>query len=207
MSRLYEFYEKRIFPRFLDIAMKNLEDLRAGTLEAAQGEVLEIGFGTGLNLPHYPKAVRSLAALDPMEALPERVQARIDAAGFPVKRYALPADGGLPFEDQSFDTVVVTWTLCTIPDVATALAEMYRVVRPDGRLLFIEHGRSDVPGVARWQDRLNPIQNVIGCGCNLNRAIDRLVEAAGFKIAKLERFVPERTPRLVGSMYRGIASP
>lgn len=207
MSRLYEFYEKRVFPRFLDVAMKRMEDLRDDALEAARGDVLEIGFGTGLNLRHYPKTVRSLAALDPMDALPERVQARIDAAGFPVKRYALPADGGLPFEDGSFDTVAVTWTLCTIPDVDTALEEMRRVVRSDGRLLFIEHGRSDAPGVARWQDRLNPIQNVIGCGCNLNRAIDRLVEAAGFTIAKLDRFVPERTPRLVGSMYRGIATP
>ena len=128
-----------------------------------------------------------------------------DSAG--EKELPLPADGGLPFEAARFDTVAVTWTLCTIPDVASALREMRRVLRPDGALLFIEHGRSDEARVARWQDRLNPIQNWIGCGCNLNRAIDRLVGDAGFTIKRLDRFVMDGTPQIVGTMYRGVATP
>ena len=99
----------------------------------------------------------------------------------------------------------VTWTLCSIPDVGAALREMRRVLAPDGRLLFIEHGRSDDLSVARWQDRLNPVQKVIGCGCNLNRAIDVLGSKAGFEITRLHRFVADRTPRILGSMYRGTA--
>lgn len=207
MSRLYEFYERRIFPHLLDLGMRGMNDLRAETLAPAAGDVLEIGFGTGLNLRYYPETVRALAALDPLDALAERVQARIDAAPFPVERHALPADERLPFPDAHFDTVTVTWTLCTIPDPGAALGEMRRVTKPGGQLLFIEHGRSDDPAVARWQDRLNPIQNVIACGCNLNRAIDRLVQDAGFELGALERFVPPRTPRALGSMYRGIATP
>jgi ubiquinone/menaquinone biosynthesis C-methylase UbiE len=209
--RAYEFYEKRVFPLFLDLIMKGMEDLRPGVLAGARGDVLEIGFGTGLNLPHYPEAVSSLAALDPMDDMPrsvrQRIDRRIEAAPFPVECHPLPADGGLPFESGRFDTVAVTWTLCTIPDVEAALVEMRRVLKPDGRLLFIEHGLSDVESVARWQDRLNPIQNVIGCGCNLNRPIDALVRKAGFEITSLDRFVQERTPRFIGTLYRGVARP
>jgi SAM-dependent methyltransferase len=137
----------------------------------------------------------------------QRIDRRIEAAPFPVECHPLPADGGLPFESGRFDTVAVTWTLCTIPDVEAALVEMRRVLKPDGRLLFIEHGLSDVESVARWQDRLNPIQNVIGCGCNLNRPIDALVRKAGFEITSLDRFVQERTPRFIGTLYRGVARP
>ncbi len=200
------FYERRIFPFFLDLAMRGMNDLRAETLAPARGDVLEIGFGTGLNLRYYPEGVRRLAALDPMDALEKRVQERIAEAKFPVERHALPADERLPFEDTSFDTVAVTWTLCTIPDPVAALVEMRRVLRPEGQLLFIEHGRSDDPKVARWQDRLNPIQNVIGCGCNLNRPIDALVKKGGFTLQHLDRFCRARTPRFVGEMYRGVAT-
>jgi SAM-dependent methyltransferase len=208
---LYEFYEKRVFPLFLDVIMKGMEDLRPGVLAGARGDVLEIGFGTGLNLPYYPDDVRSLAAIDPMDDVPQRVRrkidARIEAAAFPVERHPLSADAGLPFDAGRFDTVAVTWTLCTIPDVEGALVDMRRVLKPDGRLLFIEHGRSDVESVARWQDRLNPIQNVLGCGCNLNRPIDALVRKAGFDLTSLDRFVRERTPRFMGTLYRGVARP
>lgn len=204
---LYDFYEKRIFPGMMDRAMRRMEDLRTEALATATGDTLEIGFGTGLNLRHYPSGVSSLAAIDPMDALPEVVSKRIAAVPFPVERHALPADGGLPFDAGRFDTVAITWTMCTIPDVASALLEMRRVLKPDGRMLFIEHGRSDDPKVVRWQDRVNPIWNVIGCGCNLNRPIDQLVSKAGFELRTLERFVQEGTPRLFGSMYRGIAAP
>ena len=207
MSFLYDFYERRVFPHVLELAMKQLGKLRAPTLAAASGEVLEIGFGTGLNLPHYTPGVTRLATADPMEALPDRVRERIEAAPFPVEIHHLPADRTLPFESGRFDHVTMTWTLCTIADPVVAVREMRRVLKPGGTLLFIEHGRSDDARVARWQDRWNPIQNVIGCGCNVNRKIDALVEQGGFRLAALERFLAEGAPRMFGEMYRGTASP
>jgi ubiquinone/menaquinone biosynthesis C-methylase UbiE len=111
----------------------------------------------------------------------------------------------LPFPERHFDTVVSTWTLCTIPDPRQALREIGRVLKADGLLLFLEHGRSEDSHVAAWQDRLNPIQRVIGCGCNLNRPIDHLVSKAGLRITKLDRFQMETLPRLGGEMYRGVA--
>ncbi|NJL16264.1 MAG: methyltransferase domain-containing protein [Nitrospira sp.] len=111
----------------------------------------------------------------------------------------------LPYQDQIFDTVVSTWTLCTIPDPVLALREVGRVLKPGGRLLFLEHGRSDDRTIAVWQDRLNPIQNVLGCGCNLNRRIDQLIIQAGLTIAHLDRFSMPNVPRLAGEMYRGTA--
>ena len=206
---LYSFYEKRIFPRLLDTAMRRLNEHRAETLSAARGDVLEIGFGTGLNLSYYPDGIRSLTAVDPLDDLPTgvaaRVEGRVAEAPFPVERHTLSAEGVLPFEAGRFDTVSTTWTLCSIPDVSAALHEMHRVLAREGRLLFIEHGRSDAASVARWQDRLNPLQRIIGCGCNLNRAIDLLIREAGFEITQLHRFVGDRTPRILGSMYQGIA--
>lgn len=198
------FYERRIFPWVLDRAMRGLNDYRAETLAPLAGDVLEIGFGTGLNLRHYPEGVERVSAVDPMEALPERVGARIEAAPFPVERHALPADRHLPFDDGRFDGIAVTWTLCTIPGAQAALAEMRRVARPGAPLVFIEHGLSDDEGVARWQHRLNPLQNRIGCGCNLNRPIDQLIESAGFRIDKLQRFCAPG-PRIFAEMYQGLA--
>lgn len=202
---LYDFYEKRIFPRFLDLGMRPLEPYRGEAIAGARGRVLEIGFGTGLNLPHYPPAVEHLTAIDPMDAVRKKVRARMDAVSFPVERYGLAADGGLPFEDERFDSVTVTWTLCTIVDPMAALREMRRVACRGAPLLFIEHGRSDDPSVARWQDRLNPIQKLIGCGCNLNRRIDSLIESAGYRIETLDRFDAARVPRTHGHLYRGTA--
>jgi ubiquinone/menaquinone biosynthesis C-methylase UbiE len=207
MGVLYDFYERRVFPHVLELAMRALGELRAPTLAAARGEVLEIGFGTGLNLPHYPAGVTKVVTADPMTALPERVLQRIAAAAFPVEVHHLPADRTLPFDAGRFDCVTMTWTLCTIADPLAAVREMRRVLRPGGTLLFIEHGRSDDPKVARWQDRWNPIQNWIGCGCNVNRRIDALVEQGGFRMATLERFLAEGAPRMFGEMYRGAASP
>jgi ubiquinone/menaquinone biosynthesis C-methylase UbiE len=205
LGLLYDFYERRVFPHVLELAMRALGELRAPTLAEARGEVLEIGFGTGLNLAHYPAGVAKLVTADPMEALPERVRERIARAPFPVEIHHLPADRTLPFDTGRFDTVTMTWTLCTIAEPVAALREMRRVVKPGGKLLFIEHGRSDDAKVARWQDRWNPVQNVIACGCNVNRKIDALVEQGGFRMASLERFLAEGAPRMFGEMYRGTA--
>ena len=202
---LYSYYENRIFPRFLDVLMKPLGDLRAEVLEEAEGDVLEIGFGTGLNLAHYPPGVKSLHALDPMTALPDKVGKRIQRVAFPVERHALPADGVLPFDNGRFDTVTITWTLCTIPDPAAALREMHRVLKSGGRMLFIEHGRSDKANVAKWQDRWNPVQKVLGCGCNVNRKMDALIEESGFRFERLDRFIADGAPEIFGTMYRGAA--
>ena len=180
------FYERRIFPWILDRVMRGMSDMRAPTLEPLSGDVLEIGFGTGLNLDHYPDGVTRVSAVDPMDALPEKVQRRIDRARFPVERHRLPADGHLPFGDDHFDGVAVTWTLCTIPDAARALDEVRRVVRPGGMLHFVEHGASDDPGTARWQRRLTPLQKLMAGGCHLDRDVRRQLADAGFTIERLD---------------------
>jgi SAM-dependent methyltransferase len=200
-------YARHIFPRVLEWTLGTPEvgEQRRLTLAAARGEVLEVGFGTGLNLPFYPENITNLVALDAESMLPERVRRRVGAATFPVEQVRLDAGGRLPFEDHRFDTVVTTFTLCSIGDVRAALKEMRRVLKDGGEFLFCEHGRSDDARVARWQDRLNPLQNVVACGCNLNRAIDRLIGEAGFEVVRLDRFVMPRAPRLLGEMYRGAA--
>ncbi len=197
------FYTDCVFPVFLDWTMRMVDELRAPALAAARGDVLEVGFGTGLNLPHYPAAVRRLVGLDPLRALERRIAKRVAAARFPVERVALSADQRIPFPDASFDCVVTTFTLCSIPDVRAALAEMRRVLRPGGVYLFLEHGRSDDPKVARRQERFEPIQRRIAGGCHLARPIDRLVREAGFEMDRLERFVQPRAPRILAEMYRG----
>ncbi len=206
MGRIYDFYEQRVFPRFLDRVMAGMEEQRPAALEGAFGDVLEIGFGTGLNLPHYPDSVKQLSTVDPMDAMAEKVQRRIDEAPFPVEVHHLPADGGLPFDTGRFDSATITWTLCTIPDPVAALREVKRVLQPGASLLFIEHGRSDDPRVASWQDRFNPIQNVIGCGCNLNRKIDALIREADLELPHYDFFVGEGMPRMFDTLYRGAAT-
>lgn len=202
------FYSKHIFPRILDWSLGAAEfgKYRRRALEPAYGETLEIGFGTGLNLPYYPEAVTKLTAIDSENMLEDRVERRIAACPIPVTKMRLDAQGRLPFDDHTFDTVVSALTLCSIADTAPALAEMRRVLKPEGRFVFFEHGRSDDPKVARRQDRFNPIQKIIGVGCNMNRKIDELIEGAGFKITSLDRFLLPKTPRLLAEMYRGVAS-
>lgn len=173
-------------------------------LQDVRGEVLEIGLGTGLNLPHYPQTVSQLHAVDPAPLLPERVARRSESAPFPIHITRIGAET-LPFDERRFDCVVSTWTLCTIADPIQALQEVRRVLKPSGRFLFLEHGRSENEKAAAWQDRLNPIQRIVGCGCNLNRRIDQLVSQAGLRITKLDRFQMEDIPRLAGEMYRGVA--
>lgn len=200
-------YSKYVFPRLLDWALGSPEanEQRHLTLANARGNVLEIGFGTGLNLRYYPAAVTKLTALDSENFRPDVVQKRIAKARMPVEQVQLDAGGKLPFADASFDTVVTTWTLCSIANVDAALLEMKRVLKPGGELLFCEHGRSDDAKTARWQDRLNPLQKIVGCGCNMNRAMDVLLKKVGFEIVTLDRFVMANSPRILGEMYRGMA--
>src|SRR5215468_3242873 len=194
-----------IRPRLLDLAMRQMAELRGPTVGQAAGEVLEIGFGTGLNVAHYGPGVRSLVALDPnIPTGYPPVAARMAAARFPIERADLRADRTLPFDARRFDCVVSTWTLCSIPEVGGALRELLRVLRPGGRLFFVEHGRAVSESAARWQDRLNPLWVRLADGCNMNRPVDALVLGAGFRLVSLDRF-RHRGPGILAQMYRGVA--
>jgi ubiquinone/menaquinone biosynthesis C-methylase UbiE len=180
------FYARHILPCLLHVAMRQevLLPFRTRIAGAAEGRVLEIGIGSGLNLPLYGPNVSEVVGVDPSSALLSRAS---DAAGrcrAPVTLVEGSAEA-LGLEDRSVDTVVTTWSLCTIPDARQALAEVRRVLRPDGVLLFVEHGRAPEPGVARWQDRLDPIWTRIAGGCHLNRAMDVLLRDAGFRLDEL----------------------
>ncbi|MEW6211113.1 MAG: class I SAM-dependent methyltransferase [Acidobacteriota bacterium] len=200
-------YSKYIFPRLLDWSLRadEFRHLRAEALATAYGEVLEIGFGTGLNLGHYPERVARLTTIDSERMLADRVARRVSRVAFPVEQMQLDASGRLPFADDRFDTVVSTWTLCSISDLPSALAEVRRVMKPEGHFIFLEHGRSDDHKIARWQDRLNPFQKMIGVGCNMNRRIDQFINEAGMSITALDRFLLRDAPRMLGEMYRGMA--
>jgi ubiquinone/menaquinone biosynthesis C-methylase UbiE len=200
-------YGEHIFPRLMEWVMggEEFQKQRSLVLAQAYGTVLEIGFGTGLNLPHYPASLSSLHAIDPAHVLPRKVAERSAAVPFPLQIQRSSAEM-LPYDDRSFDCVVSTWTLCTIPDPVKALRETRRVLKPDGVFLFLEHGRSEDEKIAAWQNRLNPVQNIIGCGCNLNRKIDHIIARAGLKIMTLDRFQMQGVPKLGGEMYRGSAT-
>jgi len=202
--RLYRDY---CFVPLMDwlLARPAINELRQRVVEPAAGKVLEIGFGTGLNLPFYRSSVTSLTLLDTERLLPGRVKRRMDACRARHVVTVQTTAEHLPYESAAFDCVVSTFTLCTIPDVAAALAEVRRVLKPDGRFLFAEHGRSDSRSLARWQDRLNPFQQRWACGCNLNRPIERLIRDAGLSITALERPPVPGVPRVVMELYVGRA--
>jgi len=201
------FYSTFIFPRMFEwsLGRASVLEQRRATLAPLSGRVLEIGFGTGLNLSCYPSAVSRLIALDIESFLPARVARRIASSKLDVERVLLDAGDHLPFEDDSFDGVVTTFTLCSIANVAPAMKEIRRVLKPMGDYVFLEHGRSSDSKIARKQDRYNPITKLIGCGCNLNRSIDALVEDSGLQISKLDRLMLADSPRIVGELYRGLA--
>ncbi|MCE3222909.1 MAG: putative Methyltransferase [Nitrospira sp.] len=200
-------YATYIFPRLMDWILRGerFQHERQRLLTPAEGVVLEIGFGTGLNLPHYPRTVTALHAVDSSSMLPDRVASRTAQAPFPVHIQHLSAER-LPYDNAMFDYVVSTFTLCTIPEPILALREVRRVMKPEGHFLFLEHGRSDVSKIAGWQDRLNPFQNWLGCGCNLNRRIDRLVRDSGLYLESMDRYVLPGVPRIGGEIYRGLAA-
>jgi ubiquinone/menaquinone biosynthesis C-methylase UbiE len=199
------FYDDRILPRIIDVACgtKEMSKYRARATAGLAGDVLEVGFGSGLNLPHYPPEVTSVKAVDPATEGRKLAAGRIAEFGLPVEFVGL--DGAdLALDDASVDHVLITMTMCTIPDVGGALAEIRRVLRPGGQLHFLEHGRSPDPAVAKWQDRLTPLQKRVFGGCHLNRPVDRLVDESGLETARLENF-QMKGPKAIGYMYEGVA--
>lgn len=200
------FYQRHVLPRLIDVAMrqKPLGALRERLVGDARGRVLDIGIGSGLNIPLYPRNLEEVIGIDPSRELLERARKHVPWTHFPVRLQEGRAES-LPLDDRSVDTVVLTWTLCSIGDPATALGEIRRVLKPEGALLFIEHGRAEQAGVQRVQDRLTPVWRRIAGGCHLNRKIDRLIGDAGLRIADLETGHLVRGPRLLTYHYRGRA--
>jgi ubiquinone/menaquinone biosynthesis C-methylase UbiE len=177
---------------------------RRQLLATAGGSVLEIGFGTGLNLPFYSEGVRKITTIEPNAGMNKLAQRRIKQSGIEVDQRVLSGEQ-LPFGDNTFDCVVSTFTLCSIEKVGHALAEIHRALRPSGRFLFLEHGLSPEPGVQKWQHRLNWLQMRIGDGCRLDRNIKEIVNAQPFSSVDSNEFYLEQMPKTHGYAYRGIA--
>lgn len=201
------FYGKYLLPRIIDLAMRNEESrrLRAEWIPLASGRVLEIGIGSGLNLPFYSQDVSQVLGVDPSGELERLARKRVTETSFPVEFLLQSADEQLPLGDESFDSVVVTWSLCSIPQPARALDEMRRVLKSSGKLIFIEHGLAPDRKVSAWQERLTPWWKPLAGGCHLNRKIDDLVRAAGFDLQEL-RTAYLRGPRPMTYTYQGVGA-
>lgn len=201
------FYARQLFPRLLDFAMRHREftRYRERLVPQARGRVLEVGVGSGLNLPFYGSSVERLYALDPSEALLHMTSRRLDTAPFPVELMPQSAES-LPLADASIDTVVTTFTVCSIGEPLRALREMRRVLKPAGTLLFAEHGLAPERAVRRWQRRLNPLWRGIAGGCNLDRDMNELIREAGFTITEVTAEYA-RGPRVLAYVYSGCATP
>jgi ubiquinone/menaquinone biosynthesis C-methylase UbiE len=200
------FYERRVLPRILNTACgtKTVEPLRRRVCEGLAGGVVEIGFGSGLNIPFYPAAVTRVAAVEPSDLGWQLAGQRLKAASVPVQRSGLDGQS-LPFQDNSYDVALSTWTLCTISDAAAALRELRRVLKPGGTLHFLEHGLAPDENVRRWQRRLNPLEQRVFGGCNFTRPIVDLLTAAGFTIKELDVFYEKGAPKFAGADSLGIA--
>jgi ubiquinone/menaquinone biosynthesis C-methylase UbiE len=201
------FYQDRIVPHLIQMAMRqeSLAVYRHRLLSAAEGHVLEIGVGSGLNVPHYGGSVADVIGLDLSPKLLSMAEKTIRGVSLPVELLRGSAEA-IPLPDESVDTLVTTWTLCSIADVARALSEMHRVLKVNGRLLFVEHGRAPDANVRRWQDRLTPLWRRIAGGCHLNRAIGPLIKDAGFRIERMDTGYM-KGPKLMTFMYEGAARP
>lgn len=202
------FYNRFILPHVIELAMrqKTFAPFRERVVGAARGRVLEIGIGSGLNLASYQSSAEEVFGVDPSTELLAKASNRLNTTRIPTKLVEGSAEK-LPFDDHSFDTVVMTFTLCSIPDAALAVREMRRVLRQDGALLFVEHGQAPDPSVVRWQDWLTPAWKRIGGGCHLNRKMDDLIKAGGFRIERLSTDYLKSAPRPFSFIYEGSARP
>jgi ubiquinone/menaquinone biosynthesis C-methylase UbiE len=201
------FYQDRIIPSLIHLAMRNrnLAPYRKRVVSEATDQVLEVGIGSGFNLPFYGEGLSHIVGLDPSSKLLQMAREAARRSAMPLTLIEGTAEA-IPIEDRSIDTVVTTWTLCSVPTVELALQEMRRVLRPGGRLLFVEHGRAPEAGVRWWQDRLTPLCKRLSGGCHLNRAIAELIENAGFRIERLDTGY-RQGPRPMTFMYEGSARP
>ncbi len=199
-------YDRYVLPRLLHVSMKvpEVRRQRARIVPAAAGRVLEIGFGSGLNLPHYGAAVVSVDGIDPSASLLGMAGSAAARVRFPVTLHHGTAEE-LPFAQGAFDTVLSTWTMCSIPDIGRALTEIRRVLKPGGALIFIEHGHAPAPAVARWQSRLDPLWGRCAGGCHLNRDIAGLVEAADFRFRRLDQGYLVKGPKFLTWHFDGEA--
>jgi ubiquinone/menaquinone biosynthesis C-methylase UbiE len=195
-----------IFPRLCDFFLSRppVARHRRELLAHASGDVLEVGFGTGLNLPHYPAQVKRITTVDPNPGMHRLARRRVREAGIAVDQRVLAGER-LPFEDGRFDCAVSTFTLCSIAGVDQAVAEVYRLLRPGGTLLFLEHGLSPEPNVQKWQRSLNWLEMRLADGCRLDRNIKELVAAQPFSSLEVEEFYLEGAPKTHGYLYRGVA--
>jgi ubiquinone/menaquinone biosynthesis C-methylase UbiE len=199
------FYARYVLPRIIDLVMRNKESarLRAAWIPHARGQVLEVGIGSGLNLPFYSRQVERIHGVDPSLELQRMARKRLPA-GIQIEFLPQSAEEQLPLADASIDTTVITWTLCSIANPPKALEQMARVMKPGGQLMFLEHGRAPDPRVVSWQDRLTPHWKRIAGGCHLNRKVDELIIGAGFQITELKTFYLPG-PRPMTYTYQGIA--
>lgn len=199
-------YGKYFLPRIIDLAMRNQESasLRAAWIPRARGEVLEVGIGSGLNLPFYSDDVQHVYGVEPSIELQQMARKKAAAEPFRIEFLLQSAEERLPLPDACIDTAVITWTLCSIEDPTKALQQINRVLKMSGRLIFVEHGHSPDPGVAVWQKRITPLWKRVGGGCHLNRRVDELLRAAGFRIAELKTGYLSG-PRLMNYTYQGLA--
>jgi len=200
-------YDKYFLAPFINCACgtKPIRYQRRKVVPLCEGRVLEVGMGSALNLPFYdPAKVEFVWGLEPSAAMRDKARANLEKSPVEVKLIDLPGEE-IPLEDNSVDTVLLTYTLCTIPDWHTALRQMRRVLKPGGRLIFTEHGCAPDTGVRKWQERINPLWKKLAGGCNLNRPIPELIEESGFVVDQLERMYLPSTPRLFGYNYWGVA--
>ena len=200
-------YDQYVLPRLLNLLMgdKFITEERKKVLQRVNGAVLEVGFGSGRNLPWYPSAVQRLVAVDPSREGAKLARKRIADAPFPVEYVPLGGEDVIAPE-HSFDSIVCTFTLCSIADPLAALERMRRVLKPEGKLFLVEHGLATDPAVQRWQNRLNRLQNAMCGGCNLNRDVRRMVTEAGFAFDEIDQYFIQGPPKFAAFVTRGIAS-